>query len=421
MDVDTAYPLKRHFMRRILPGLLLLIFFASAITYGSARWTVEKVYLELARQRAEVIAASVKREAPDAWARLRTGRLAPGDNARLRTAFGNEAEELKLMALKVYDLAGRVLYSTDPASLGKLETGKALRSVVADMKSSLVRKDEGGNSLIELYVPYLDQNGQLAAVFELYEPVGYLDGILLRSGLIVSLVPAALFLLLAAAAAILVGRAQRHIDGRAHDLIQLKERLESFVSSSAVNAAREGGVIPSERVRITLLYSDARDFTGYSEANPPERVVWYLNELMTIQVDAIGAQGGDVDKMIGDALLARFTGRGAEGRALAAARAILGEVARAELPRLVGIGIYTGDVISGAIGPTDRRDFTVIGDGVNVSARLCSAAAAGEIVADEATVAADNGAEWEPPFGAVEALTVKGRLDPVAARRWRNS
>lgn len=419
MESDKPYPLKRHFTRRILPGLIVLIVLGGALTFWSTRSAVEEIYLKLAGQRAEVIVSSIKSEAPEAWARLKAGRAAQDDTDRLRAAFEREVKELKLSALKVYDIGGRVLYSTNSAELGTLETGQALRSVVADLEPNLVRKDGGSVPLVELYVPYLDRGGQLAAVFELYEPVGYLDNILLKSGLTVSVVPAALFLLLALTATTLVGRAQRHIDSRTRDLIEMKERLESFVSSTAVSAAREGGTIPSERIRITLLYSDARDFTGYSEANPPERVVWYLNELMAIQVNAVRDQGGDVDKMIGDALLARFTGDHAESRALQAARAILHEVARAELPRLVGIGVYTGEVISGAIGPKDRRDFTVIGDGVNVSARLCSAAAAGEIVADQATVEAGTTAGWETPFAESENLSVKGRQDTVTAQRWR--
>ena len=109
-------------------------------------------------------------------------------------------------------------------------------------------------------------------------------------------------------------------------------------------------------------------------------------------VDAITRAGGDVDKMIGDAVLARFQGAQAEASAIAAARGALRNLEQADLPRGVGIGIYTGDVISGTVGSTDRMDFTVIGDSVNIAARLCSAAARGEIVADAATVKAAGAA-----------------------------
>lgn len=77
--------------------------------------------------------------------------------------------------------------------------------------------------------------------------------------------------------------------------------------------------------------------------------------------------------MIGDAILARFQGARAEVRAIGAAREALRLLEMADLPRGVGIGIYTGDVILGTIGSPDRMDFTVIGDSVNLAARLCGA------------------------------------------------
>jgi class 3 adenylate cyclase len=194
------------------------------------------------------------------------------------------------------------------------------------------------------------------------------------------------------------------------------ERLLSGAASQAVRRAVSiGGGIPSTRTRCTLLYSDIRDFTSFSETNEPEQVVGFLNRLMTVIVDEINRAGGDVDKLIGDAVLARFQGVRAEARAIAAAREALRMLAKADLPRGVGIGIYTGEVISGTIGSADRMDFTVIGDSVNVAARLCSAAAPGEIVADTETVTAAGDAA----FGATETIAVKGRRSRLEIRRWR--
>ena len=193
------------------------------------------------------------------------------------------------------------------------------------------------------------------------------------------------------------------------------ERLLSGAASRAVHhAVSAGGVIPSMRTRCTLFYSDIRDFSSVAEANEPEEVVHFLNRLLAIVVDEVKRAGGDVDKLIGDAVLARFQGEDAEARAIQAARAALAATVSARLPRGIGIGLYTGEVISGTVGSADRMDFTVIGDSVNLAARLCAAAARGEIVADADTVAAAG-------IRRLGGAGVRGRRGGSSRRSgWRN-
>jgi class 3 adenylate cyclase len=138
-----------------------------------------------------------------------------------------------------------------------------------------------------------------------------------------------------------------------------------------------------------------------------------LNRIMSLQIDCISSHSGDVDKPIGDAVLARFEGDG-KRRAVAAAVDIQRSVASAQLPLGVGIGVFTGPAISGAIGPEARRDYTVIGDSVNVAARLCAAASRGEIICDTLTIEKSGAPGF---FGALEHIRVKGRGRPVDIRR----
>ncbi len=421
---EKPFPLRDTYRRRILPGLLAFVVVLVAAAGFAAREAVQTIYLDQARRHADSIARALDKSAPRAWDALLTGTIdIASDKAalydELRVAFAREVEELRLIRLNVYDIRGYTVFSTNPENIGKIETGAALKEAIGHNESSIVAKTYPEGPVYELYVPMLGgAGGRPPVVFELYEPIAYLDAVLIRGVVPAVVVPGVLLAALVVALGRLVGRAQADIDARTDAINRLRRRLESFVSASAVTAAREAGregEIPSRLVACTIFYSDVRDYTSYAEKHTPAEVVAMINELMSIQVNVIGEHGGDVDKMIGDAVLARFEGRAAAQRALAAAKEALAAIAATNPPRGVGVGVFTGEVVSGAVGPASRRDFTVIGDAVNIAARLCSAAAEGELVVDAATVAAAGG----DGFGAAESITVKGRQEPLTVRRWR--
>ena len=417
--MGEPFPLKTRFRRRFVPALLAFVGISLLIIGLTALHTVEAIYLELAQQRAQTIERSVAGSDQTAWTEIMAGRspaetLQTKDASILTAAFEREVREQNLQELKVYDLNRTVLYATNAEEIGTREQGNALREVIAEAESGIVTKTlPDGSQQYELYVPVFDDSGSLRAVFELYEPVGYLDAIYAKSALPIVSTLGLLFLLLGLALDRLVGKAQSDIDARTKLIDELRLRLESFVSSTAVNAALEAAgddSIHSKRITTTLFFSDVRDFTGFSERRAPEEVVDFLNDIMTLQVNILTRHGGDVDKMIGDAILARFDSDDGAAQAITAALEIQQAVQSGDFPRALGIGVFKGDVISGAIGPEDRRDFTVIGDSVNISARLCSAASANEVVVD-AQLAGDD-------FGPEESIQVKGRQQPILVRRW---
>ncbi len=206
--------------------------------------------------------------------------------------------------------------------------------------------------------------------------------------------------------------------------LRTKSALEKFVSrgtAAAAAGAAAGTAHPEgERRQMTVLFSDIRGFTTYSEERAPEEVVAALNQLLGVQAEAVQRFGGDIDKFIGDELMALFWGADAERRAIACAVAMIDAVAALGRDELeVGVGVHAGEVVYGAIGHRERLDFTVIGDVVNTGARLCSAAAGGEIlvsvVAREAAGDVD-GVSFEPRA----PLPLKGKRKPfdvVAAHR----
>ena len=422
LRLDQPYPLLRLFVRYILPGIVSFLVISAALTVWGARQLAQGVYLDQATKRAKVIDRAMSEVAPEAWRRLKSGETPKflrdeAEGRRLLAELTREVRELDLAHLKIYAAGGVIQYATEVGRIGTVDRSPAYVAASERGASSVVhRVGPDGSALYELYVLVTVPGGS-PVVFELYEPVSHLNALLWRAGVAAAGVPSLILLALTLVMARLVVLAQRNINGRAALLADLRARLERLLSGAASQAVHRavgaGGGIPSTRTRCTLLYSDIHNFTSFSEVNEPERVVGFLNQLMTIIVDAITRAGGDVDKLIGDAVLARFQGVQAEARAIAAAREALRLLEIADLPRGVGIGIYTGDVILGTVGSPDRMDFTVIGDSVNLAARLCTAAARGEILADSKTVTAAGN------FGPAETISVRGRSNQLQVQRWQ--
>ncbi|GAB6052494.1 hypothetical protein JCM17960_13140 [Magnetospira thiophila] len=423
ITIESPYPLRQLFKRRIIPGLIVFVIVSLGLSWFGVREALRAVYLEQADRRGETIASASQTAQPEAWTAYllmgQVGQPVPRVTIdKLSEAFSDEVTELALSRLKVYDTTRTIIFDTQPETIGTVSEDESLKHVLQSGDSHIFStKDEVGRSLYEFYVPVRDPAGRVVGAFELYETVDFLDDLVLRHALLPTLIPGALLVFLVLALRHLVRRAQTNIDSHTEALSRLRRQLETFVSGSARSAALEsnGAEIPSRRVTCSVLFSDVRGFTSYAESAEPEQVVAFLNTIMGEQIDLVDRFNGDVDKFIGDAVLARFEGVNASGRAIAAGRAILHRAKQLDLPRDLGIGIYTGEVISGAVGPQKRRDFTVIGDGVNLAARLSDAAAPGEMVVDEATVQmAEAGG-----FGPSETLRVKGRETALNVRRWR--
>ncbi len=207
-------------------------------------------------------------------------------------------------------------------------------------------------------------------------------------------------------------------------VLGLRERFElsRYVSRStfgAVKSRAEGGEGALVRKRrLTLFFSDVRGFTAYSEKTPPERVIAVLNRLLGLQEQIISAEGGDVDKFVGDETMAIFEDPAAALRAALRIRSAA-EAARDELDGLrLGIGLHAGDLVEGDIGSPSMMDHTVIGDTVNTAARIQAAAGPGQILVSE-ELASLEGIEGAFDFFGSGSITAKGKSQPVAVRGLR--
>ena len=185
----------------------------------------------------------------------------------------------------------------------------------------------------------------------------------------------------------------------------------------------------------SVLICDLRGFTAFAEQEPPDVVVATLNEFFTVMTAWVRECGGFVDKFIGDAMLVVFglfepdggsPGAGA-AEAVRCATGIgerLGELNRLRAasrrsPLAVSGGIHSGEVLAGTIGAAERHEYTVIGDTVNVAARLqelCKERGTAFLVS-AATYDAAQARGFPGTAHAPETVTLRGRIEPISILR----
>jgi len=169
----------------------------------------------------------------------------------------------------------------------------------------------------------------------------------------------------------------------------LKMYVDENVLSFMGTREFESSLTDNETIEATVVFVDICGFTSISETEAPDTVVKLLNDYFDVMVKGIIAQNGIVDKFIGDCVMAVFKGDFHLDRAIDASIAIRNSInhlpTEGGFSPKVSIGINSGEMISGNIGSATlkRLDFTVIGDTVNTSQRLQSAAAIGQIVIQE--------------------------------------
>jgi adenylate cyclase len=181
-----------------------------------------------------------------------------------------------------------------------------------------------------------------------------------------------------------------------------------------------------ETREICVMFLDIRNFTANARHRPPEEVVEFLNSAFAFMIDAVDRHHGFINKFLGDGFMAVFGAPlddpAAARHGVAAAREILAEIERRGLadgpwPLKVGIGLHIGLAVTGNIGSPRRKEFTAIGDTVNLASRLeqlTKEHAARLIVSDEVMAALGDTAGAASPL---DGVTLKGYALPL--RAWR--
>lgn len=205
----------------------------------------------------------------------------------------------------------------------------------------------------------------------------------------------------------------------------LPPKVARLIEQRAAEDLRAG-----RRQAVVVMFVDVRGFTAMAEGAAPETVSAFLARYRGELRAACEARGGVIDKFIGDGAMIVFglpePNRGDAAAALAGARDVLRRIARWSLERVaagagpvrVGIGVHRGEAFVGAVGDAERLEFTVVGDTVNVAARVEEATKtlSVDLAATQAVLAAAG--EGAPRWRPLPPLALRGRTAPVHLSAW---
>tara|TARA_B100001741_G_scaffold209425_1_gene173173 strand:+ start:49 stop:948 length:900 start_codon:yes stop_codon:yes gene_type:complete len=207
---------------------------------------------------------------------------------------------------------------------------------------------------------------------------------------------------------------------------RIKSTMSRYIDPGIANQLLETGseILGGQETTATLLFSDIRSFTSITEKLGAQGTVKLLNEYFEIMVECITEQGGILDKFIGDAIMAAFglpiSHEDDEDRGLRAGINMIKRLGEWNAQRLkeskaeidMGLGLNTDKVVAGNIGSEKRMDYTMIGDGVNLAARLESACKQynAKILISEYTFKKLRGTY---KIRHIDDVIVKGKTEPV--------
>lgn len=212
---------------------------------------------------------------------------------------------------------------------------------------------------------------------------------------------------------------------------KVKNLFNKFHGSSVTEDLMKKDVsIGGQTKEVIVFFSDIRGFTAFSEKRKPEEVVGMLNEYFAVMVKIINANGGIVDKFIGDAIMAVWgvpkstpkDGHNAVKACLEMRRALadLNEkrMSRKEPPIQIGMGLHAGSAISGTIGSDERMEYTIIGNTVNTGSRIESSTKAfgSDLLVSDTVLEKVGDAFLMEYAGSAE---VKGRSEPLKLHKVR--
>ncbi|TGL61969.1 adenylate/guanylate cyclase domain-containing protein [Leptospira ognonensis] len=207
------------------------------------------------------------------------------------------------------------------------------------------------------------------------------------------------------------------------DKNQIRALFGQHVSPEVVNQLLEQkDEWEGETRHVCMLFFDIRNFTQFSESQSPTNLIQFLNTVFTSSIECVNSNGGIINKFLGDGFMAVFGAPVSDGRdvhnAIKAAEKIKitldGLISAGKLPKIgFGMGLHAGNAVTGNVGSNERKEYTIIGDVVNLAARIeqLNKQFETEILVSEEVV--NQNTEQKERYHLLGDVMIKGKSQPV--------
>ena len=344
---------------------------------------------------------------PDRWRNFVEGR-----SSSIPDELSADIDELGIFCLILMRPTGQIVLAVGDTGSCRLPPLQ-LFSDMADTGHPALKEDIAGQglwtTLAKFRLPGFDEP-VLAAISRTSQGSEFTIGEMIRSQTIMFGVPIAAAIALAIW---LMIRAQHALNASFEAQRQVQRRMQRLLSRGAAKNSLTGSSKATKHDAV-VMFVDLRNFSGFAEMSSVEDTARLVDSFVTVVTSAVQREGGDVDKFLGDGVLAWFEGNEANVRSIRAAAACIEDCRH--LPRHPGVGLCRGEIIAALLGEGERADFTILGRSVNLASRLCSASGPNEISApaDFADIA-----EAGLVKSGLEEISFKNHRHPISVSKFR--
>lgn len=430
---DQPFPLKKYYFLYGGIGSVLFYILLFTLFVHAERAALYKEYTVSVSDKAKRLYLDLKRNflKPHNLSIEDLRNITPEQRQVLRKEIKDMVNiDFSLAQIKLFTSDGITLYDHSvPENEGKPYDARHEEGFIAASRGSIasdVEVSDTGQRLMEAYLPILKTNSnKVISILEIYEDVTRFENQVQQALQDALLLPTCVFIIFNLVLYLIIVKADRIITERTNLLITIRKNMEKYLSQSAVQelwlaVSEKRELFQGEKKSIVILFSDIRGFTSYSEKTEPEIVVKNLNKIFQLQEKIVLHHGGVIDKFVGDEMMVTFPA-GSETNGVTAAIEILQSIQDdPDVHLSIGIGLHSGEAVVGSIGTENRKDYTSIGDTINVGARICVACPADSLMISSDAYKGLN-EDLKKLFHTSKDLSLKGKSELVKAHLYQVS